>query len=116
MDYYTTFNRSFNVALCTRVYVDVLVHVQQWKVKTINIMAYDREMIEFEDKIYFSGKCTVTNKEYCVVCYAKDYYRCVSGELIQRTMPYLTDSQREFIISGTTPDEWKKLFPPEEED
>lgn len=38
--------------------------------------------------------------------------RWQNGELIQRVMPHLTDDEREFLISGTLPGEWDKLFPP----
>lgn len=29
-----------------------------------------------------------------------------SGELIQKAMPHLSDDDREFIMTGITPDEW----------
>lgn len=29
---------------------------------------------------------------------------------LQDLMPYLTDEDREFILSGMTPDEWKNAF------
>ncbi len=29
---------------------------------------------------------------------------------ITDAMPYLTDADREFIISGITPEEWKEVF------
>ena len=32
------------------------------------------------------------------------------GKLIQNAMPDLTAEQREFLISGTTPDEWAAMF------
>lgn len=32
------------------------------------------------------------------------------GTLIQTAMPYLTADQREFLISGITPEEWEKAF------
>lgn len=34
----------------------------------------------------------------------------VKGTLIQDAMPYLSADDREFIISGITPEEWAKLF------
>lgn len=37
--------------------------------------------------------------------------RWEAGELIQNVMPNLTAEQREFLISGTTPAEWDRLFP-----
>lgn len=32
------------------------------------------------------------------------------GELIQDAMPNLTPSEREFINTGVTPDEWDEIF------
>lgn len=34
--------------------------------------------------------------------------------LIQDIMPELTPEQREFLISGSTPEDWAVLFPPED--
>jgi hypothetical protein len=33
-----------------------------------------------------------------------------AGELIQNAMPQLTPDEREFIMTGITPDEWMRLF------
>ncbi len=33
----------------------------------------------------------------------------VPGQLIQFVMPHLSSEQREFLISGCTPEEWKKI-------
>ena len=38
-----------------------------------------------------------------------------SGALIQRVMPHLTPVQREFLITGYTPEEQNILFAPEDE-
>lgn len=32
-----------------------------------------------------------------------------SGHLIQHVMPHLSSEQREFLISGCTPEEWQKI-------
>jgi hypothetical protein len=32
------------------------------------------------------------------------------GKLIQKAMPDLTPDQREFLMTGATPQEWKKMF------
>jgi len=37
------------------------------------------------------------------------------GELIQKAMPHLSDSEREFIISGSTDDEWDEAFPDDDD-
>jgi len=33
-----------------------------------------------------------------------------SGTLIQVAMPELTPDEREFLMTGFTPDDWKKMF------
>lgn len=40
--------------------------------------------------------------------------RWQSGELIQNVMPHLTPDEREFLISGTTPEEWEEVHGGEE--
>jgi hypothetical protein len=37
-----------------------------------------------------------------------------SGALIQHVMPKLTPSEREFIITGTTPEEWDTMWEDDE--
>jgi hypothetical protein len=37
-----------------------------------------------------------------------------SGELIQNAMPNLTDNEREFLMTGITPEEWDDMFGPED--
>jgi hypothetical protein len=34
----------------------------------------------------------------------------LSGVLIQNAMPHLTADEREFIMTGITPDVWEELF------
>ena len=36
------------------------------------------------------------------------------GELIQNVMPHLTADEREFLVSGCTPEDWDHLFGDEE--
>ena len=40
--------------------------------------------------------------------------RFQNGELIQRVMPNLTPDQREFLMTGSTAEEWDELFGDEE--
>jgi hypothetical protein len=37
-------------------------------------------------------------------------------ELIQNVFPHLSPEQREFLMSGATPEEWDELFPEEEDE
>jgi hypothetical protein len=36
--------------------------------------------------------------------------------MIQDIVPQLNDSEREFLMTGYTPEDWDKMFPPDEED
>ena len=38
--------------------------------------------------------------------------RWQNHELIQNVMPDLTPEEREFIMTGYTPEDWKAMFPP----
>lgn len=40
----------------------------------------------------------------------KDYIRWLDGALIQDAMPYLSPDDREFLMTGATPEEWDNLF------
>lgn len=39
-----------------------------------------------------------------------------SGAYIQTALPHLTPDQREFLLTGATPEEWDDAFGDEEED
>lgn len=39
-----------------------------------------------------------------------------NGKLIQRAFPLLSADDREFIMTGITPDEWEATFKEEEDD
>jgi hypothetical protein len=39
-----------------------------------------------------------------------------SRRLIQEAFPELNADQREFLISGATPEEWEEAYPPEEDE
>lgn len=39
-----------------------------------------------------------------------------NGERIQDAFGFLSAEEREFILTGITPDEWKKMFADEDED
>ena len=40
----------------------------------------------------------------------KQLDRWQGGELIQNVFPFLSRAEREFIVTGVTPDEWDKEF------
>ncbi len=38
-----------------------------------------------------------------------------SGQVIQRALPMLNPAQREFLLTGATPEEWDAMMGPEED-
>jgi hypothetical protein len=36
--------------------------------------------------------------------------------LIQDALPHLSNEEREFLITGYTPEDWAQMFPPEDEE
>ena len=60
--------------------------------------------------------CGVTNNEYNVTVPTPDYLKWKNGELIQNVFPDMDCNEREFLISGFTPDEWDDMFPEDELD
>lgn len=47
----------------------------------------------------------------------EQFRRWRSGRgLIQDVFPQLSSDEREFLMSGATPEEWAAVFPPEEEE
>lgn len=57
----------------------------------------------------------LTNKTitmtFCV--YPSDVERYMNGTFIQVAFPYLSDDDREFILTGYTKEDWDKMFPDE---
>lgn len=54
----------------------------------------------------FSGK---TN-EMEIPITQEQFNAWMLGDLIQDAIPELTPDQREFLISGVTPDEWEEMY------
>lgn len=47
---------------------------------------------------------------------ASDYNNWkTSGTLIQNALPYLTSDEREFLLTGSTPEEWDAAFGEQDE-
>ena len=63
------------------------------------------------DRVRLSGRCVVTGKPYSVVVPLRgaiDYFEL--GRNIAEAFPDLPKPEREFLISGTSPEGWVHLF------
>ncbi len=64
-----------------------------------------------EGDIVKSKKCSVTGEIYSVTVDPMKYYEwSVKKELIQDVFPLMSIDDREFLISGFTPQEYENLF------
>lgn len=55
----------------------------------------------------FSGKTNSMEMTFAAEDYAKWQ---IDGVAIQNAMPYLSADEREFLMTGITPEEWEKAF------
>lgn len=57
-----------------------------------------------------SGKCAFTGEFYECTVPTEGLARFLAGEHAQVVMPTVSADDREFLISGISPDGWKKTF------
>lgn len=64
------------------------------------------------DHVYiFTGPCVVTGKPYSVAVPGRELHNYRQGKLhIQYAMPSLSAGDREFLISGISPEGWEEFF------
>ena len=74
------------------------------------------EIFEPEHVYKFSGECLVTRKPYSVTVPASGLFKYHRGAYIQEAFPDLSSDDREFLISGTSPEGWKQLYGDEDEE
>ena len=60
--------------------------------------------------ITITKKCVFTGKEYSVVVPIEGYSKWKKGMLIQDALPELSVDDREFLISGISPEGWSEAF------
>lgn len=65
--------------------------------------------------ITIEKKCVFTGKMYKVVVPIEGYSKWRKGMLIQDALPELSAEDREFLISGISPEGWEQAFGKEED-
>ena len=58
----------------------------------------------------FTGPCRVTGEDYTLTIKGAELFDLNYGKPIQEALHSLDAEQREFVISGTSPKGWEKLF------
>ena len=59
-----------------------------------------KEKCEPEHIYIFSGKCLATGKDVEVTIKSEDLYKYNRGAFIQKAFPYLSSSEREWLMTG----------------
>lgn len=67
-------------------------------------------------KVLLLGKCGNCGKFYQLWVEGTEFISWSKGALIQVALPTVSISDREFLISGTCPTCWDKLFPADSEE
>lgn len=89
--------------------------------KVVNIG--DTKLVQGKhDTVFISRRSSLSNKQH-TVCIAGTTIEALelylTGEdprLVQDAFPLLSESDREFVMTGITEEEWNRAFPPEKED
>jgi hypothetical protein len=67
--------------------------------------------LEPDGRVRLSGPCVVTGNEYSVLVTLGGVIAYFTlGANIAEAFPELAHEEREFLISGTSPEGWKQLF------
>lgn len=68
------------------------------------------EKYEPEHTYTFTGPCLKTGKPYSVTVPADGLHKYHQGAYIQDAFPNLSKDDREFLMSGYSPEGWKEIF------
>jgi len=87
----------------------------------INVKYADRfcevvEKYEPEHTYTFVGTCLGTRKQYSVTVKGPDLHKYRQGAFIKAAFPYISKGDREFLISGYSPEGWNQTFGGSDED
>lgn len=62
-----------------------------------------------------SGRCRITRKPHSIRVKTVELQRYITGEFVQNAFPTLSADDREFLMSGTSPEGWELVFERESE-
>lgn len=63
-----------------------------------------------DDRCRLTGRCVITGEQYSVETINSHVEAYQNGALAQDAFPDLGTDDREFLISGTSPQGWKEVF------
>lgn len=69
-----------------------------------------KEVVKPEHAYIYTGRCMATGKTYSVTVPAAQLFKYRQGAKIQEAFPDMPEGDREFLISGYSPEGWKQIF------
>lgn len=75
-----------------------------------NFCTYTEEDKDGEHLYHFTGPYFDSAGSHTVTIKGPDLFKYRQGTHIQEAFPYLSDDDREFLMSGFSPEGWKKMF------
>jgi hypothetical protein len=81
-----------------------------------NYCTYTEEVRDGKQVYIFTGPCFATGKPYSVAVPAEGLFKYRQGAYIQDAFPEISKDDREFLMSGYSPEGWKQIFGSGEED
>lgn len=77
---------------------------------SMNVTEVAANACEVRNVSWWSGKENVMRIPLGYDAFMERLDKWQAGEMIQRAFPTLNADQREFIMNGVTPEEWRKYF------
>lgn len=75
-------------------------------------MYYNLKIIHQDEKtITLAAPCAITGREYSVTVPIRGFNQWRNGDYIQDALSNVSADDREFLISGISPEGWRKIFP-----
>jgi hypothetical protein len=81
-----------------------------------NCCTYEETLKDGVQGYVFTGQCIQTKKQYSVFVPGANLYKYRQGAAIQEAFPNMPREDREFLMSGVSPEGWKLLFSGEEDE
>ena len=70
----------------------------------------EEKFIDGQHFYLFTGHCVITNKNYTVKVPAKELFDYRQGQYIQVALNSVSAEDREFLMTGYSPEGWKQVF------
>lgn len=84
---------------------------REWEDNMSRVLRHgQKHNIREDGRVEVTGRCFVTGKTVTIEYDLRELCAWLGGEMIQDAMPHSTPEEREFLLSGTSPEGWEQMF------